>query len=76
MDFYLTTSASPFPCFQITWIKGDLTDSVQGGLINTFSLFYRFSTVFLFFHRRNNAGFSGVPVVKTNRLRTNFQRKF
>ncbi len=20
MDFYLTTSASPFPCFQITWM--------------------------------------------------------
>ncbi len=21
MDFYLTTSASPFPCFQITWLS-------------------------------------------------------
>ena len=29
MDFYLTTSASPFPCFQITWNDGLCRSSVQ-----------------------------------------------
>ena len=36
MDFYLTTSASAFPCFQINWLQNN-AESFQIYIVNAFS---------------------------------------